>query len=67
MQRIQLSHNQAVFGDLESFVKRVQASELALKASRTPFMEIPTALLLTGVNLPDHEAVFLSLQQHLQV
>eukprot|EP00052_Salpingoeca_macrocollata_P017208 m.139538 g.139538 ORF g.139538 m.139538 type:complete len:837 (-) comp20312_c0_seq7:16-2526(-) len=56
--------NQAVYDELVSFAR--DQSRSVSSALDTAQAEIPTALLLTGANLPDHDQIFRRLKSHIQ-
>eukprot|EP00047_Mylnosiga_fluctuans_P018601 m.72881 g.72881 ORF g.72881 m.72881 type:complete len:840 (+) comp7697_c0_seq3:2-2521(+) len=67
IESIQGSQHGSVFDELVAFVTRFRASEEQLQRQcSAPLIEVPTALVLTGVNLPDHENAFQLLQTHLR-
>ena len=53
IQTVQTELNQKIFIDLVSFISHAHD-----EADKKMVLEIPTAALFTGVNLPDHHAVF---------
>eukprot|EP00794_Sanderia_malayensis_P000484 gene484-1129_t len=54
IESIQIEMNSKVFNDLLHFVKKSCRND----AIYFPQKEIPTAALLTGMNMPDHEVIF---------
>ena len=65
-QRILGQANESVFDRLAAFCQESTAAPLP-GAMQSPFEEVPTALLLTGINTPDHDPVFARLVQRIHV
>ncbi|KAJ7392658.1 Origin recognition complex subunit 3 [Desmophyllum pertusum] len=63
---LQSQMNSKIFSDLLEFIKgahKVKSSETESKT--TVIQEIPTAALITGVNMPDHDVIFSQLATEL--
>ncbi|XP_072036057.1 origin recognition complex subunit 3-like [Amphiura filiformis] len=63
VEALQTDVNETIFEDLVQFVSQAQTrfdpgSEEPNKSVSTAVQEIPTAALITGVNTPDHHAMF---------
>jgi len=58
--------NSKIFSDLLEFIKRAHQGK-SLNSERTIVIrEIPTAALITGVNMPDHDVIFSQLATELK-
>lgn len=56
-----------MFESLVEFSKRTLPGAAVAGHIKSPFSEVPTALLLTGVNAPDHERVYQQLAAYCSV
>lgn len=57
--------NSKIFSDLLEFFKRKQSVKSSEIGRTSVIQEIPTAALITGVNMPDHDVVFSQLATEL--
>jgi origin recognition complex subunit 3 len=57
--RLLAEQNRKVFADVVGFFQ-------SQNDSPSPFNEVPTAVLLTGINSPDHAVMFISLKAHIE-
>lgn len=58
---LQAALNDKVFGNLLEYIKRSSSHEKVSKVKN----EIPTAVFITGVNMPDHDVIFSGLVKEL--
>lgn len=62
---LQSQMNSKIFSDLVEFFKRAQNVKSSEIGRTSVVQEIPTAALITGVNMPDHDVVFSQLASEL--
>ncbi|XP_022788935.1 origin recognition complex subunit 3-like [Stylophora pistillata] len=62
---LQSQMNSKIFSDLLEFFKRKQSVKSSEIGRTSVIQEIPTAALITGVNMPDHDVVFSQLATEL--
>ncbi|XP_067018831.1 origin recognition complex subunit 3-like isoform X2 [Acropora muricata] len=63
---LQSEINSKLFSDLMGFIKRAHEGKSAERIKNTVIHEIPTAALITGVNMPDHDVIFSQLATELK-
>lgn len=67
LQHILSASNDTVFADVAEFCQQTAPGAQSTRAVQAFAGEVPTALLLTGINTPDHDPVFASLVGRLKV
>ncbi|XP_068686257.1 origin recognition complex subunit 3-like isoform X1 [Montipora foliosa] len=63
---LQSQMNSKIFSDLMSFIKGAHQGNSVERIKTIVIHEIPTAALITGVNMPDHDVVFSQLATELK-
>eukprot|EP00049_Salpingoeca_infusionum_P006213 m.103240 g.103240 ORF g.103240 m.103240 type:complete len:868 (-) comp13231_c0_seq9:1206-3809(-) len=59
--------NQAVFRDITDFIAQVTSGPTsAIQRIRSPVKEVPVAVLMSGINVPDHDSLFDAFVQHVK-